>query len=57
MRDLACLLIPQEIFPQSPVITDTELFRKFPSCARFLGTCARFLGSETNILRNLCANL
>jgi len=43
MHNLACLLISQEIFPQSPVITDTGLFQKFPC--------------ETNILRDLCANL
>ena len=30
MHDLACLLIPQEIFPQSLVITDTRLHRRFP---------------------------
>jgi hypothetical protein len=43
MPDLACLLIPQEIFPQSPGITDTGLLRKFPC--------------EINILRDLRANL
>ena len=43
MLDLACLLIPQEIFPQSAVITDTPLLRKFPC--------------ETNILRDIGANL
>ena len=30
MHNLASLLIPQEIFPQSGVITDTPLLRKFP---------------------------
>ena len=47
MHNLACLLIPlpkmraqEEIFPQSPVITDTGFFRRF-SC-------------ETNTLRDLC---
>ena len=50
MHDLACLLIPQEIFtlkghqgPQSPGITDTRLLQKFPC--------------KINILRNLRANL
>ena len=43
MLDLACLLIPQEIFPQSAVVTDTPLLRKFPR--------------ETNILRDIGANL
>jgi hypothetical protein len=50
MPDLACLLIPQEIFtlkghrgPQSPGITDTELSSIVPR--------------EINILRDLCANL
>jgi hypothetical protein len=43
MLDLACLLIPQEIFPQSAVLTDTPLLRKFPC--------------ETNILRDIGANL
>jgi len=43
MLDLACLLIPQEIFPQSAVVTDTPLFREF-SC-------------ETNIRRDIGANL
>jgi len=43
MLDLACLLIPQEIFPQSVVVTDTALFRKFPC--------------ETNILHDIGANL
>ena len=43
MLDLACLLITQEIFPQSAVVTDTPLLRKFPC--------------ETNILRDIGANL
>ncbi|MCP4470983.1 MAG: hypothetical protein GY815_09900 [Gammaproteobacteria bacterium] len=43
MHDLACLLIPQEIFPQSLVITDTRLLREFPC--------------ENNILRDIRANL
>ena len=43
MHDLACLLIPQEIFPQSLVITDTRLLREFP--------CG------TNILRDIRVNL
>jgi hypothetical protein len=43
MPDLACLFIPQEIFPQSPGITDTRLPREFPC--------------EINILRDLRANL
>ena len=40
--DLACLLIPQEIFPQSSVIIDTAFPREFPC--------------ETNILRDLGTN-
>jgi hypothetical protein len=43
MLDLACLLIPQEIFPKSAVVTDTPLLQKFPR--------------ETNILRDIGANL
>jgi hypothetical protein len=43
MLDLACLLIPQEIFPQSAVVTDTPLLRKFPC--------------KTNIRRDIGANL
>jgi len=43
MLDLACLLILQEIFPQSAVVTDTSLLREFPC--------------ETNILRDIGANL
>ncbi len=43
MLDLACLLIPQEIFPQSAVVTDTPLLREFPC--------------ETNILRDIGAKL
>jgi hypothetical protein len=43
MLDLACFLIPQEIFPQSAVVTDTPLLRDFPC--------------ETNILRDIGANL
>ena len=56
MPDLACLLIPQEIFtleghrgPQSPGLTDTELLRKFPCEIPFL--------FENNGLRDLRANL
>ena len=41
--DLACLLVPQGIFPQSAVITDTPLLRKLPC--------------ETNILRDIGTNL
>ena len=41
--DLAGLLVPQGIFPQSAVITDTPLLRKFPR--------------ETNILRDIGTNL
>ncbi len=41
MLHLACLLIPQGIFLQSPVITDTGLLQKFPR--------------ETNILHNIRA--
>ena len=43
MHHLASLLIPQEIFPQSLVIVDTRLLRKFPF--------------EINILRDLGADL
>jgi hypothetical protein len=43
MHNLAGLLIPQEIFPQSGVITDTPFLLKFPC--------------ETNILRDLRADL
>jgi len=43
MLDPACLLIPQKIFPQSAVVADTPLLRKFPR--------------ETNILRDISANL
>jgi len=43
MYHLACLLIPQGIFPQSPVIIDTGLLQKFPC--------------KTNILRDLNADL
>ncbi|MCP4470399.1 MAG: sulfatase-like hydrolase/transferase, partial [Gammaproteobacteria bacterium] len=43
MHNLACLLIPQEIYPQSLVITDTRLLRIFPC--------------EINILRDFCAYL
>jgi hypothetical protein len=43
MLDLACLLIPQEILPQSAVLTDTPILREFPC--------------ETNILRDIGANL
>ena len=44
MHDLASLLVPQAIFPQSVVITaDTPLLRK--------------LACETNILRDLRADL
>jgi hypothetical protein len=43
MHNLACLLIPQEIFPQSARITDMPLLLKFPC--------------EINILRDLCADL
>ena len=42
MHDLACPLIPQEIFPQLAVITDTTRLRKFPC--------------ETNVLRDIYAN-
>ena len=40
--DLAGLLAPQEIFPQSGVITDTPLLREFPCETHILrdtGTC------------------
>jgi len=43
MLDLACLLIPQEIFPQSAVVTDMPLLREFPC--------------ETDIRRDIGANL
>ena len=43
MHILACLLNPQEIYPQSPGITDTGLLRIFPC--------------ELNILPDLSANL
>jgi hypothetical protein len=43
MHHLASLLVPQEIFPQSLVIVDTRLLRKFPC--------------EINILRDLGADL
>jgi len=43
MLDLACFLLPQEIFPQSAVVTDTPLLRGF-SC-------------ETDIRRDIGANL
>jgi hypothetical protein len=43
MHHLASLLIPQEIFPQSRVIVDTRLLRKFPC--------------EINVLRDLGADL
>ena len=43
MHNLASLLIPREIFLQSPGITDTGLLQKFPR--------------EINILRDLRANL
>jgi hypothetical protein len=47
MHNLACLLHPQEIYPQSPVITDTGLLRIFPREFPFL--------YENNILRDLRA--
>ena len=40
--NLACLLVPQGIFPQSAVITDTPLLRKLPC--------------ETHILRDIGTN-
>jgi hypothetical protein len=49
MPDLACLLIPQEIFSQSPGITDTGLLRKFPCETPFL--------FENNGLRDLRATM
>jgi len=42
MLDLACRLIPQEIFRQSDAVTDTPLLRKFPR--------------ETNMLRDIGTN-
>ena len=49
MHNLACLLNPQEIYPQSPGITDTGLLRIFPCEIPFL--------YENNGLRDLRANL
>ncbi|MGC9387259.1 MAG: hypothetical protein ACP5D0_09950, partial [Hydrogenovibrio sp.] len=52
--DLACSLIPQEIFSQSVVITDTTLLRKFPCETK--NSTPEGVSRETNALRNLSTN-